>query len=165
MDNETRPETPAKRLRGRHKIALILDLADGALGHEELAARHGISRQGVAEFASRNRDRIEATKQDLTSELRGLWVVDKQQRLSDAEQDLEDLEERLQDPDLSHAARARYLLLKMKLRHNIAEECGQLYTRTHAEVEVTAPFRLGDVLAFGADGQLHEVVDPQQEQQ
>jgi hypothetical protein len=90
MDNETRTETPAKRLRGRHKIALILDLADGALGHEELAARHGISRQGVAEFASRNRDRIEATKQDLTSELRGLWVVDKQQRLSDAEQDLED---------------------------------------------------------------------------
>jgi hypothetical protein len=53
----------------------------------------------------------------------------------------------------------------MKLRHNIAEECGQLYTRTHAEVEVTAPFRLGDVLAFGADGQLHEVVDSQQEQQ
>jgi hypothetical protein len=48
-----------------------------------------ISLQGVKEFASRNQDEIAKTKQDLTSELAGLWVVNKQQRLADAQQDLD----------------------------------------------------------------------------
>ena len=48
-----------------------------------------ISLQGVKEFASRNQDEIAKTKQDLTSELAGLCVVNKQQRLADAQQDLD----------------------------------------------------------------------------
>jgi hypothetical protein len=43
----------------------------------------------VKEFASRNQDEIAKTKQDLTSELTGLWVVNKQQLLADAQQDMD----------------------------------------------------------------------------
>jgi hypothetical protein len=147
MNDETLTETPAKRLRGRYKVALILDLADGAMGYDELASRHGISKQGVAEFASRNRDAIQSAKQDLTSELAGLWVVNKRERLADAQQDLEDLEALLQDPNLTDAARRGYYSLKIKLRHNIAEECGQLPTRATIEVE-SAPLLRHEIVGW-----------------
>jgi hypothetical protein len=51
-------------------------------------------------------------------------------------QDLEDLEGLLQDHDLSHAARRGYYGLKVKIRHALAEECGQLPVRTQVEVAV-----------------------------
>jgi hypothetical protein len=66
------PGTPkVKRLRGRYKEALIIDLADGALGHEDLADKHGISKQGVAEFAKRNRATINQLKEAVGEELIG----------------------------------------------------------------------------------------------
>jgi hypothetical protein len=43
---------------------------------------------GVKEFASRNQDEIAKTRQDPTSELAGLWVVNRQQLLANAQQDL-----------------------------------------------------------------------------
>jgi hypothetical protein len=82
----------------------------------------------------------------MASDLAGVWPTDKRLRLTDAMQDLDDIAEHLQDETLSHAARARYYGLRIKLRHAIAEECGQLPTRM--AVEVDAAPRLQSMLVL-----------------
>jgi hypothetical protein len=135
-------DTPkAKRLRGREKRALILDLAAGDDSYDELAIKAGISYQGVAEFAVRNRPEIQAAKRDMTSDLAGIWPTDKPLCLTDAMRDLDEVNELLEDPNLSHAARRGYYSLKIKLRHSIADECGQLPTRTVVQVESAPTLR------------------------
>lgn len=56
----------------------------------------------------------------------------------------------LWDISLSHAARARYYSLKMKIRHAIADECGQLPTRTVVEI-TSAPTFTSEVIEWNRD--------------
>jgi hypothetical protein len=132
---EVIPTGTTRGLRGRAKRALILDLAAGDDRYEELGPKHGLSHQGVVQFVSRNRDEIEAAKRDMTSELAGIWPTDKPLRLTDAMQDLDDVNEQLKDPNLTVTQRRGLWALKIRLRHSIAEECGQLPTRAVLEVE------------------------------
>jgi hypothetical protein len=106
-----------------------MDIAGGEATYAELADRHGISHQGVKEFAKRNRAAINQAKQDMASDLAGIWPTHKPLRVSDAMDDLDDLVELLQDPNLTPSARLRIYAEKRKLRHSIADECGQLPTR------------------------------------
>jgi hypothetical protein len=50
-----------------------MDLADGELTHEQLGEKHGISRQGVAEFAVRNRAEITRVKEKAADKLAWMW--------------------------------------------------------------------------------------------
>jgi hypothetical protein len=128
-------------LRGRAKRALILDLASGDSTYDVLGPRHGLSHQGVVQFVARNREDIEAAKRDMTSELAGIWHTDKPLRLTDAMQDLDAVNEQLEDPNLTVTQRKGLWNLKIRLRHSIADECGQLLTRQVLQVESPEPFR------------------------
>jgi hypothetical protein len=157
MDDETRTEPPVKPLRGQDKRDLITDIANGDATYGELADRWGISLQGVKEFAKRNKLPIIKAKQNMASDFAGIPSTDKRERVTDADSDLDALNELLRDPNLSHAERARYYQLKMKLRHSIADECGQLLTRTSVEVSVPEPIRIDNgirVDLFKAWGEL-----------
>ena len=55
--------------------------------------------------------------------------------MADADQDWADINELLSDPNLSPSQRKGYLNLKMKLRHSVAEELGELPSRMAIETD------------------------------
>jgi hypothetical protein len=149
-------------IRGEQRAELINDLAQGSLTHAELAAKFDRHPQAIAQFAVRNRGEIAVVQsrnnRDLRERLAEIPIADKGNRVAVAQQLREDLRSYLEDPNLDARLRNHYTKTIMALQRAVAEEMGDL--RTH--VEVAAPFRLGEVLAFGSDGQLHAVVDPPQ---
>jgi hypothetical protein len=69
-----------------------------------------------------------------------------------------DIEERLKDPGLSDTQRNRYAVTAEKLLHGIAEERGQLPTRSTLKLDVKGnPFAGFDAVAIDDDGNLHPV--------
>ena len=145
-------------IRGSLRAELIRDLALGELTHEQLAETYDRHPQAITNFASRNKDEIRRAKQVQSDEYQGLGYAEKWERLAFREQLLLDINERLQDPDLSHTQRNRYSVTADKLLHSIAEERGQLYARSSLEVSMTGnPFANVDALAIGDDGSLHTV--------
>jgi hypothetical protein len=80
-DQAGRPIT--KPLCGPAKRALIMDLDAEDSQHKALAEKHGLTYQGVVQFAARNRDTVNRAKQDMTSDLAGLWSTNKPDRIAD----------------------------------------------------------------------------------
>jgi hypothetical protein len=117
-------ETPD--IRGALRAELVRDLALGELSHEQLGEKYSRYPQAISNFAGRNRDEIRRAKQVQSDEYQGLGYAEKWERLTFREQLLRDIEERLQDPDLSDTQRNRYAHTAEKLLHGIAEERGQL---------------------------------------
>ena len=142
--------------------ARILAHARGE-SHFAIASRYKVSVQASKQFKQRHLPEIEAKAKELdgvvldrTSEL---WVNDVVAQAELRQHLAEDILRRRDDPDLPARDVSRYNRDIDQLLYKAAELAGLIKQRTQAEVEVTAPFRLGEVLAFGADGQLHEVVD------
>jgi hypothetical protein len=73
-------------------------------------------------------------KQVQSDEYQGLGYAEKWERLAFREQLLLDINECLADPDLSHTQRNRYSVTADKLLHSIAEERGQLPSRSTLDV-------------------------------
>jgi hypothetical protein len=145
-------------IRGRQRAFLVADLADGTLTHEQLGERYGRSAQAISQFSARNKDEILAAKRDMTPEVSSrLWGANKEQRIADYVADHVDLNERLQVPNLSDAARARYLAEKRKIKHALADECGQLFTRTVVQME-SGPRLVSEVLGWDQDRWLAEMM-------
>jgi hypothetical protein len=150
------PDTPD--IRGSLRAELVRDLALGELTHPQLAEKYGRAQQSIANFSSRNSDAIRRAKQVQSDEYQGLSYAGKWERLAFREQLLLDINERLADPDLSHTQRNRYSVTADKLLHSIAEERGQLPTRSHLELAVTGnPFAGIDEVAIDDSGDLHPV--------
>lgn len=147
-------------IRGEQRTELIHDLADGSLSHAQLAQKWGRDEQSIKQFLARNCAAVEAvragTSKALHERLIAVPVSDKADRVAVYGQLRDDLLARLDDDDLDPRLRNHYTKTVVMLQRHAAEELGDL--RTH--VEVATPLRLGEVLAFGADGQLHEVVEP-----
>lgn len=86
-----------KPLRGRFKVALIHDLADGELSREQLGEKHGRSRQGAA--YSRDVTRLRLPKSvrqrlmDWPMNLPGCWGADWGPKLAELMQIYGDVQE------------------------------------------------------------------------
>jgi hypothetical protein len=149
------PNTPD--IRGAQREELVQDLARGELTHTQLAEKFSRHPQAIAQFAVRNRAEIQVIQaghnKTLHERLAEIPIADKAQRIAVNQLLRDDLLQQLQDPSLPLVDRNRLTKTAMALNRHVAEELGDL--RTH--VEVAAPFRLGEVMAFGADGQLHAV--------
>jgi hypothetical protein len=134
-------ETPAasapkgKALRGRFKEALIMDLASGELTHAELGELHGLSEQGVHQFAVRNRAAINQLKEAGAEELAGLWGASRRLKIRDLEDEVAAVEEALEDPNLTPIERLKHRNLKRQLIRDLNEMCGHLLTRNAVSVE------------------------------
>jgi hypothetical protein len=153
-------ETPD--IRGALRAELIRRLALGDETHEELGVEFERSTQAITNFSSRNKDEIRRTKQALIANVSDEWVAvaiaRKMDRIADADQDWEDLKELLQDEGLTPSQRRHYLALKDKLRHSVAEELGQLPTRSTVELEVRQnPLEGIDRIVVDEDGGWHAV--------
>jgi hypothetical protein len=128
------------------------------LTHEQLAEKYDRQLQSIHNFASRNKDEIRRAKQVQSDEYQCLGFAEKWERLAFREQLLLDINERLADPDLSHTQRNRYSVTADKLLHSIAEERGELPTRSQVELDVKGnPFAGFDAVAIDDDGNLHAV--------
>ena len=152
---------PAPRIKGRERTDLIRDRASG-LTLDELAEKYERSFDAVQKLLARARDEVRLAKQalvaDPSDEYAGNAMARKPDRLADAYQDLADVNELLENGDLSPTQRKGYLNLKSKLRHEIAEERGELPVRSHLELNVRGnPFANVDEVVLDDDGNIHPV--------
>jgi hypothetical protein len=150
----------APHIRGQERADLVDDLARGDLPHEQLATKYGRTLQTIREFSARNSAEIQGRRQvlqgALAEETKHLWVADKVKVAERYQDTIDDLYADFQDTeDLRLKSRlARDLA---PLMHAAADLYGLFPMRSKVDLDVKSPFRLGDVLAFGQDGQLHEV--------
>jgi hypothetical protein len=130
---------PAPRIQGVLRTELVRDLALGAETHDQLAEKYGRSLDAIRHFSSRNKDEIRRAKQALVAdpndEYAGVAIAYKWDRIADADRDLADVNELLADPNLTVTARKGLWNLKIKLRHSVAEERGELRT----QIDVSGP--------------------------
>jgi hypothetical protein len=148
-------------IKGEQRQELVNDLAQGSLTHAQLAEKYDRHVQAIAQFAVRNRAEIAVIRagnnKALHERLAEIPIADKACRVAVDHVLRDDLLMRLEDPDMD--ARNRYLYSKavMQIQRAVAEELGDL--RAQVDLAMTEPFKLGEVMAFGPDGQLHEVRD------
>jgi hypothetical protein len=147
-------------IRGQERADLVDDLAQGDLLHEQLAAKYGRTLQTIREFSARNHAEIQGRRRELhgalAEESTHRWVADKG-KLSDRYQDMiDELTAELQDTE-DLRLKSRLARDIAPLLHAVGDLHGLFPMRSRVDLDVKTPFRLGDVLAFGRDGQLHEV--------
>jgi hypothetical protein len=134
---------PAPPIRGALRSELIRELAVGDQTHEALGIAFGRSTQAIHQFSARNAEEIRLAKQAL---------------VTNADQDLADVIELLENGDLTPTQRKGFLGLKSKLRREVAEEKGELPVRSHLELSMTSnPFANVDAVAIDDDGNLHPI--------
>jgi hypothetical protein len=121
-------------IRGAVRADLIADLALGELSLAQLAEKYERSVEAIHKFQTRNRDEIRQAKQAIVDEDRGLTHTRLREKLAQLEQYLSDIEEQLQDPEMTHTARKGYYGLAVKLLHLHSDLSGQLPVRTQVEV-------------------------------
>jgi hypothetical protein len=148
-------------IRGEERHALVEDLALGDLTQADLATKFERHPQTIAQFSARNAAEIagrrRALQGELATETDHLWVADKTARIAWRQKLAEDLDGYLSDPDLDRRLRVRYVREINSLLRNVAEEKGELPTRSHAEVEISSSIPLGNRLIMTPDGQFHEL--------
>jgi hypothetical protein len=107
---------PAPPIRGALRSELIRELAVGDRTHEQLGEKYGRSTQAVHQFSARNADEIRLAKQalvaDPSDEYAGVAIAKKLNRIADADKDLADVIELLENGDLTPTQRKGYLNLK-----------------------------------------------------
>lgn len=114
-------------LRGPIKVRLIHDIALDAFTERVLAEEYGVSQQSINEFKHRNREQIAELRKDIENHLSALWIADKVSRLSELEDDVDQINQELETAPL--ALRPRLYLAKHRAIRNAAEELGQLAPR------------------------------------
>ena len=113
-------------IRGHQKLSLMRDLAEGNFTHIQLAEKYDRSVSAISNFSSRNRDKIQAIRENPDDEFAGLWIAQKAQRLRVYADQVERLEES-DDPKL--LARVQTAL------RSVAEELGQLPNKSTVAIE------------------------------
>lgn len=119
--------------RGHRKLALIRALAENNRTQEQIAEDFGITQQGVSKFLVRHREQIEQQRADLDDHFAAVWIAQKQNRVVEYQQLIDDLAEKVAEGDVDPALLRTYATL---LR-SVAEEMGQLPSR--AVVQINKP--------------------------
>jgi hypothetical protein len=126
-----------------------------------LAAKYGRSHQAVKQFSARNAAEIATRRQVLLGEVDAegahLWVSDKVTRRA-APELIEDLEIRLADEGLDPRLRSRYTRDIDMLLHRVAEEKGELPTRSTVEL-TEVPVLSHIIEGFDRDKWLTELLE------
>jgi hypothetical protein len=135
-------------ITGQRRIRLLHDLALGDLSVRELAAKYGKAEQTIMNITYENKDEIDkirtALREDQYSALNHLWIAQQELRIAEAQADYEDLVEDIEELQ-THAqaqgkpvAQSRAYLhcrdSKRKIRRDVADELGQLPTRTTVQL-------------------------------
>jgi hypothetical protein len=148
-------------IKGELRSELVNDLAQGSLTHAQLAEKYGRHVQAIAQFSVRNKGEIAVIRagnnKALHERLAEIPIADKACRIAVDQVLRDDLLSRLEDEKLDARLRNHYTKTIMALQRAVAEEMGDL--RAQVDLDVKTPFKLGEVMAFGPDGQLHEVRD------
>lgn len=134
-------------IRGREKLLLIRELADGTLSQAELAEKFGRSQPGISAFAKRNADAIAKVREDIGAEIDVLWVSHKADRIATYEGYIEQLAEIAEL--VEHEKVPTVLKTAANMIRNVAEELGHLAPKDAGEatkVEVTIKGVDGDAL-------------------
>jgi hypothetical protein len=150
----------APYIRGQERAELIDDLARGERNLEQLAESYGRTYQTVKEFSARNSAEIQGRRQvlqgALAEETQPLWVADKVKVAERYQDTIDDLYAWYQNTD-DGRLKSRFARDLAPLMHAAADLYGHFPMRSRVDLDVKSPFKLGEVMAFGADGQLHEV--------
>jgi len=120
-------------LKGHIRLALARQLAEGGLTQTELGERYGVTQQAISDFARRERDMINAIRNDLDNQYAGLWIANKEARLAAYERDVDDVE-RVEGDDVVTPELRR---VKQAALRAVAEELGQLPARMSVQMEGT----------------------------
>lgn len=152
--------------RGWRRTWLIDKLAKSEGSHQALADALGVGKSAVGMFALRHKTDIEARRAELTEQLSTLWIADKLHRLSEYQQDVEDInsivEGKLEaatpapfnplDPANDGKATPSatddlpaWLRVKAAILRSAAEELGQLPQRVSVQVG-------GSIVTYKLDG-------------
>jgi flagellar biosynthesis chaperone FliJ len=133
MDSATAAAVAAAKLapiRGRHRLALIVDLASDEQTHRELAVKYGRHVSAIDQFSVRNHQEILDTRRQIQdqaqAELVGLWMVIKQNRWSLYQEWLDDLELIIADPGATAQMKIKAIREGRSILRELAEEFGQL---------------------------------------
>lgn len=109
-----------------HQLCRELAQCKGVKGsRSKLAAKYGVERQYITDFARRNKARIEEIYNNLDNELAGQWIAEKRNRIEAYKADYE----AIQGNTHHEWVKARTAILR-----NVAEELGQLPPRQQAVV-------------------------------
>lgn len=114
-------------LRGPVRVRLIHDLALNAWTERDLADRYDVSQPSINEFKHRHRDQIATARENIENHFSLLWITDKIARLSELEDDVEQINEALAVAPIAN--RPRLYMAKHRALRNAAEELGQLAPR------------------------------------
>lgn len=107
-------------LAGRHRLALIREIATSDMSFAEIAARHEAGEQDILAFASRFADEIAEVKRATTGamslEVAGLWVTKRENRLAEIQRDLELVEVKIRNMIRSKSDEPRDLAVLLRVR-------------------------------------------------
>lgn len=123
--------------RGRHKLALIRELAAGER-QTILAAKYGVTQGSISEFAKRHAVEIERVVGKLDDEFAGLWIANKAARIAEYEQMVADIDAIVEASTVDgrvNIVDADVLRTKLATLRQVAEELGQLPARITHKVE------------------------------
>jgi len=112
---------------------LARDLAAGGQTQVELADKYSVTQQAISDFARRERDMIDAIRDDFANEFAGLWIARKEARLAAYERDVDDVE-RVEGED---GVTPELRRVKQAALRAVAEELGQLPARLSVQMEGT----------------------------
>lgn len=133
-----------KVLRGREKLNLIRDLADGKWTQEQLATRYERSQPAISSFAKRNAEDIAALRDNVEAELQSFWIARKKDRIAQYQgynEQLTDLAELVDDEKVPAVLKTAMTALR-----SVAEELGHLTPKDTGEATKI------DVRIVGVDG-------------
>lgn len=152
--NRDHPRTAGYKIRGHIAYSLVRDLAEGTLSQRRLATKYDVHLSTIADFKSRNRERIEAVKADLDNEFAGMWIAEKRKRIAAYMDDVELLDDSLEattaarevlsiegedGTGLTIAKLDRDMAAILKRKHSalrsVAEELGHLPNRMTLNVQ------------------------------
>lgn len=160
-DTERQTEQPKRAWknrieRGHTKFEVIGHLAKGELTMRTLAEMYNVSVSSIHEFKVRHIHEIDAIKADIESEMVGLWIAQKRNRIAEYEADVEMVNDTLDliPPEVIAAGGKRGETLptpelftaKHRAMKSVAEELGQLPNR------ITMSGEVGTTVNYSIDG-------------
>lgn len=116
--------------RGRVKIFLMRDLALGAESMQDLAYRYGVTTMAISAFAKRHANHITEIRGDLESEWAGVWIADRQARIAEIQQLVEDMNDQIAEEvtngGLSPTVGVPLVKMVLGAYEQVARELGQI---------------------------------------
>jgi len=111
------------KLLPHQKLEIKRLLAEGTMSRSDIARRYGVTPSNITQFADRYKAEILDIKEHLTDEWAGLWIADKQKRLSAYMDEFDRLNES------KYADHHEWSKARQQALRSVAEELGDLPPR------------------------------------